>query len=534
MDTVFSLTACGVPEEAAEISSPVAEVTITEDQADICRESRVTWPAGASSLFIHPVTPYLVDSTIWAELRSDTPDDRPAIGSTRCVRWLVPLERNLDEYEKFLREQVQALLNSIDELVMESDRTRLSYAGIRSVLNPTLQSIAEEIAFKGALPAHYEETLGSILSSITEFHRNDHVLHKKAEELKREVTRVQREWILKVTRSAVTNRMAGLLVSFEAKSAGAGLLRCGYQVPCSQWRPQHEAHLFSEESAAFTTNGIVWQNTGEDWQDVTLTLSTAKPSLGLDAPLPNEDILQLREKTREERRQIRVEGRDQVIQSTGIGGPDQQEPPLPSDGGETQLYRVPEKVTIFSDGKPALIRLESFTMTASTAFTAIPEIDSHVFLVSEVKNARNRPILAGPAILLKGGSFIGYGSIDFTGPGETFHLWWGSEDLLRIERYVDEKTEDATLLAGKKLIRTITLRMRNLSGEGAAFTVRERVPVSELEQVRIRMKKPPEKATEPDKNGFIMIDADLGPREEKTIDYSYSIETDKDVSLGAL
>ncbi len=48
------------------------------------------------------------------------------------------------------------------------------------------------------------------------------------------------------------------------------------------------------------------------------------------------------------------------------------------------------------------------------------------------------------------------------------------------------------------------------------------------------MKKTPEKATEPDKNGFILIDVVLGPREEQKIDYSYVIETDKEVNIGAL
>jgi uncharacterized protein (TIGR02231 family) len=534
MDNTLSLTRYGIPEGATELSAPITAVTITEDQADICRDWKLSWSPGPASIFIHPVTPYLVDGTLWAELAAEKIEERPVIGSTRCIRWLVPLEQNLSAREKVVQEKAREFYRIIEELSRDQERQRTLYTGIRAALNPTIKSIVEDVVFRGALPALYEETMKSIFTGMSDYFSQDFALQKKADFLDRELTELQQEWILQVTRSSITTRMAGILVTFEAPSSGQGTLRCGYQVPCAQWRPQHEAHLRTEEKASFTTHGIVWQNTGEDWKEVTLTLSTAKPSLGLDAVIPDEDILQLREKTREERKQIKVEARDQVIQSTGIGAPGPEEPPLPSDGGEIQLYRVPEKVDVVSDGNPVMIKLESFTMDASTALTATPELDSHVFLISEVKNSRNRPILAGPATLLRGGNYAGQGTVDFVAPGEDFHLWWGSEDLLRVERFADEKVDDATLLQNRKVTRTITLHVRNLSGEESGFTVKERIPVSELEQVRIKMKKAPEKGTEPDKNGFILIDVTLGPREEKRIDYSYTIETDKDVNHGAL
>ncbi len=224
MEKTPALTQYGVPEGATDNSAPIVSVTVTEDQADISRESRITWTAGATSLLVHPVTPYLVDSTLWAELRGDNLDERPAVGSTRCIRWLVPLEQNLSDYERLVREEVQGLMGRIEELILEFDRARLDYAGIRAILNPTIKSIIEDIVFNGALPSRYEETLNSIYTSMAEFHRNDFSIQKKAGEFDRELTRVQREWLVRVARSAVTTRMAGLLIHFEAKSAGGGML----------------------------------------------------------------------------------------------------------------------------------------------------------------------------------------------------------------------------------------------------------------------------------------------------------------------
>ena len=279
----------------------------------------------------------------------------------------------------------------------------------------------------------------------------------------------------------------------------------------------------------FISQAVLWQNTGEAWENAELTLSTAKPSLGLDVILPDEDILKLREKTREERKRIKVQERDEVIQSTGIGGNKLEEPPLPSDGGDTQLYRVPEKVNIPPNGRPFLIKLCEFEMEAETALTAVPELNTNVFLISQVKNPQAGPILAGPLSLHRKDTFIGTGQLNFVGSNEPFHIWWGSEDYLRINRYVDRTEEDASLFQSRKVYYTITLHVRNLSGEEASFRIQERIPVSELEQVKVKVQELPAKADKPDKNGFIYIPVTLEPREEKKLDLSYMLEIDKEI-----
>lgn len=517
-----------IPENCTTVEAALTKVTVTENQADVQRETEITFDTGPVNIFITPVTPYLVDSTLWAEV---IPEDgvRPDIGSIRCIRWPVPTHADNREVESMLGNALEELCQKITALYQRKERLRWKHRGFCTAVVPAIRSVVEEISLSGIMPEKYEPMLQSIVKNVKDMFIEDFSQMRALAEYEKEVERLNKEWILNRLNRMVFRTQAGILISMGTKSSGKGIVRCGYQVPCAQWRPQHEAHLQSDDKVLFITHGVVWQNTGENWNGVTLTLSTAKPSLGLDAVLPGEDILQLREKTREERRHIQVQARDQVIQTAGVGEAGPGEPPLPSDGGETQLYLVPEKVNIEANGHPTLIKMDQFSMDAETALCATPEIDSHVFLISQVVNPQKRPVLAGPVTLLRGGTFIGTGQIEFVGSNEPFHLWWGSEDLLRIERFVDEKEEDATLFQGRRLSYTVKIYVRNLSRTPSAFRIQERIPVSELEQVKVKLTKPPEKSTSPDENGFIFIDVEIGGSEEKVYELTYTLELDREV-----
>ena len=51
-------------------------------------------------------------------------------------------------------------------------------------------------------------------------------------------------------------------------------------MPCALWRPAYRATLAADrDSVPLETDAFVWQDTGEDWDGVRLSLSTARPTL---------------------------------------------------------------------------------------------------------------------------------------------------------------------------------------------------------------------------------------------------------------
>ena len=84
-------------------------------------------------------------------------------------------------------------------------------------------------------------------------------------------------------------------------------LRVTYLVPCAVWRPAYRATLKQVEGGEAVTvecEAVVWQRTEEDWKDVEMAFSTARPTLGASPPRLVEDRLYLRDKTQQEKQVV--------------------------------------------------------------------------------------------------------------------------------------------------------------------------------------------------------------------------------------
>ena len=69
----------------------------------------------------------------------------------------------------------------------------------------------------------------------------------------------------------------------RARHSSTSSLR--YAVPGASWAPSYDARLHvAERAVELSYFGLVRNSTGEDWNDVALTLSTARPNLGGGAP----------------------------------------------------------------------------------------------------------------------------------------------------------------------------------------------------------------------------------------------------------
>ena len=103
---------------------------------------------------------------------------------------------------------------------------------------------------------------------------------KKVEALKRDLSRVH---------SGTQDRRT-LTVNLAAEHAGA--LRISYLVRSAGWKPAYRATLDAENSkVSLERLATVSQKTGEDWNNVTVHLSTNQPRLSPQAPEPHPWLL---------------------------------------------------------------------------------------------------------------------------------------------------------------------------------------------------------------------------------------------------
>jgi uncharacterized protein (TIGR02231 family) len=277
----------------------------------------------------------------------------------------------------------------------------------------------------------------------------------------------------------------------------------------------------------------VWQNTGEDWNDVELSFSTQRLSRGVEPPPLASDVIAVQKK----QAQLVVETREQEIATAGLGAAGARtvsQVPGIDDGGETRHLEAPAPASAPANGRPYRIPQVGVETAAKVGRVVMAEVSAAVHLRTEQSNESGRPLLAGPVELIRESGFVGRTSILFVAPGERFAVGWGPDSAMRVRREHDQLEEQATLLNALSSWTTIdhrvTLRISNIGDEPQALEVTERIPVSEVERVQIL---PEAKDTTfgllPDRDGFLRWTLTVPPDENATVKLRYKLKRHRDV-----
>jgi uncharacterized protein (TIGR02231 family) len=229
---------------------------------------------------------------------------------------------------------------------------------------------------------------------------------------------------------------------------------------------------------------------------------------------------------------LQVDTREQRVEAVTAGEPQPlDELPGIDDGGDSITLVAPARVDVPSDGRPQRVALTSFESDATLELTTHPELMSGVVTKATLHNAGAGPLLAGPVDMIRDGGLSCRSALLYVGRGERFDLSFGTEPELRVSRTIEvEHEEGGRLSSWTRLLHHIEIRLSNLGPDRREVSIRERVPVSEVEKVKI---VPDPKGTTnhqtPDEDGFVDWDVTLDPFDTATIALRYRIEKHADV-----
>jgi uncharacterized protein (TIGR02231 family) len=533
------------------VSLPITAVVCMEDRAQIERRGRVELAAGAQRIRIGPVTPLAVDRSLRAHIDLDGPGPAGSPGpeagpgdvrvvDARVVRTYAPPspgDPGGDASE--LRREAYALEKEIRDAELLRQRLESRLAVIGQAKADLYRDITEGSGAGDADPERWMDRLDRVDGEAEAPVEELHALRRRLRDLEEELREVRQA--LDHSESEPEQLEAVVEVVVEADRPGPALLRVIHLVPCALWRPAYRATLAPDGgSVRLETDAVVWQLTGENWDGVRLSLSTARPTIAAGPPTLGEDALLLRDRSAEERRTVEVDLREEELRTVGADSPGAQsggagamELPGVQDGGEVRVMAAPAQVSVSSDGRPHRVHLSAFTAGCRTELACAPELSPLVAHVARFTNESGHVLLAGPVDLVRGSGFVGRGELPFAGPGEEMRLSFGSEDTYRVIRHVEESRATAGLTAVNQrtvITRRVRLFVSRLDapqgGEATALVVRERIPVSEISAVEVRLK---EEACRPSPDGGMDAEGLLryvlrpAPGERQEIQLEYAI-----------
>lgn len=510
------------------IPLPVTAVTCLEDRAQVERTATLDLRAGVQRLRLGPISALAVDRTLHAEL---TADHRATVLDARVVRTWTPRGPLPGADDSALRLRVHEIEEEQSALARQGDRLRARLDLLGRLAADLLREIGEGTGHGETDTARWTTELDRV-----DEERDAHGEHLRTTEARQKLlaTELQEaERAVELSEQRPVELIAHVELTVEAAVAGPARLRLSHLTACALWRPAYRAVL-DGESLTLETDAMVWQRTGEDWTDVRLTLSTARSALSTEPPRIEEDRLTLTDLSPAERRIVAVELREEEIAELGpapvLGLPGV------DDGGRTRVLHSPAPVSVPADGHAHRVPLSVATAAASSEYTCSPELSPLVTHAVRCDNPTGHALLAGPVDLVGTGGFGGRGTLAFTAPGASLELAFGSHDDYRVLRQVEEHRDTTTMTQRTTVTRTVRLHLSRFSSPGEqgeqVVAVRERIPVSEVSAVEVRLRKescsPAPDAV--DAEGIARWDIALPPNGRRTVTVVYELSASGKVS----
>lgn len=437
-----------------------------------------------------------------------------------------------------LHQQIEQLEAQKRQFQAQMDALALQSRFIEGLREKTEDQFSISLARKSISLSETLDLLNFLGSQYTEYAISTEDYKNQQRELEKQLEVLYAS--LKQTESPSPQESFNLTVGIESTNAGEFELEVSYVVNRASWKPLYDIRVDSKsKSVNLGYLAQITQNTGENWTNVNLTLSTAKPGSGTLPPKPQPWYIDIPQPEIRRRRASRFASAPMAPKSRTF---EFEEDNLP---GEIELETIEADVTtaevsqegnvvtfnlngngnIPSDGAPHKTTIFQDEYPCSFSYIAMPRLVSFAYLQANVKNNPNgATLLPGKANIFRDNVFVGTSELENTLPGEEFTLNLGIDEALKIERDLVEREVDKRFIGNlRKITYGYRLQISNLLDTEARLQLIEQLPVSRNEQIKVRLNR-----TNPQiqlgEMGILQWNFTLPSQERQEIYYQFTVE----------
>lgn len=294
-------------------------------------------------------------------------------------------------------------------------------------------------------------------------------------------------------------------VALEVVANGPSSIEIEYVVSGAGWHPAYDLRTASDaKSAQLVYRADVYQQSGEDWDDVDVSLSTAEPRVGAQGPEPQaswvrivEPLAVLKEaKARDDEVDRRMVTMGYVGNAPATAGAVAPRPFATVESqGLSVRFHLPRKETLHSRPEPTRVLVAEETLKVEPEYFCTPALDKHVWLRGRATNTTDWTILPGRAAVYFGADFLGHAELAAVRPGEELTLHLGLDPGLTLDRVQTEDLAKQPGVFGSRVTQVDGWRVK-LKNTGALVAgadgsanvfVREALPRATDDRIKVEL-----------------------------------------------
>jgi hypothetical protein len=564
---------------ATPVDSTIVSATVYFDRAVITRTAGIDVTAGEQQFVFGHLPATLLTDSIQVSGRGSA--QTTILDVTVNRRWL---DTSASDAVRKLESEVKVLQQQRREITDRSTTLDQQQALLTQIANwaASFKSDGNKdvIAVPQMNPAGWQQLLDFYTAGLERIAAEKRSLDERRDDLDNRIAALNSQ--SSQSQGPSGKEVDDVTVRASVGEAGKLTLTLSYAVPAAHWTPTYDARLSSSDrKLSLGYFGTVRQNTGEDWKSIELTLSTARPSLGGAAPQLQPWVLAQRESVAAGGNALKLSpyvveadedsgyaatstlagtrirsnlnsvgqavsavnnqflldtAKNQEVGGQGSQFKSREQAAALDTRATSATFRVPGTTDVPSDNAPHRVGIADLQLSAKLAYESTPKLSPAAFLSATALNDSGYPLLIGEISSFLDGMFVAKGQINTLMPGEKLDLAFGVDDGIKVERkLINLLTEDVGLVTSQvRVSYDVLITVTNNKSTAVAITVKDQIPLSRHEKIKVEQLEPDPNGNKPDDEGVLAWALNLKPGEKRELPLKFSITYPKDFPVTGL
>ncbi|MCD4795347.1 MAG: DUF4139 domain-containing protein [Bacteroidales bacterium] len=517
-----------------KIGTTISSAVIYLTGAEIIRSKKININSGKTRLIFKDLSSKLDSKSI----RITTNNNVDILGISSKINYLskkedMPNIKKLKDSLKLITRQIQDISDEADAYIVEK----------QMLLKNT--SIGGQD--KGVSISELKQASDFYRNKIIEINSKISKLNRKKSELNLSTQRIQNQLNELNANTNYSRSEISILVSSDV--AVSTNIELKYIVNDAGWSPSYDIKAIdTDKPVKLEYRAKVYNNTGIDWNNLKIKLSTADPNLSVSKPILKPWYL--RYQTYSYEKQIfQGEGymQNRIVSETNMPRASRDEFGGLGEGNESVIisgefsetavpelsaeFNIKKTYSIPSDDKPYLVDISEHDLPATYRHFAVTKLDKDVFLLARISGWQDLNLIEGPANVYYSGTYLGQSFIYTRNVSDTLDLSLGRDGKVLVTR-TKMKKFSSTQFVGNKRKETMTYQLIAKNNRKSDITIQilDQLPISQTDEIEVKVLEI-SGAEQNETTGELKWELNLKPGESKKILLSFEIKYPKNKQI---
>lgn len=534
-----------------KIKSKIDKVTVFVTGGEVSRTSTVNVKKGRNKLIFTGISTVADNKSV--QFAADGPFN------------LVSVSSEID-YLSFgtTNGRIKTVKDSLDLLrnqIVDMQNERSAYVDEKELLkkNNSIKGEQENLSVEElkAMAEYYRTRMMELNKILTKYDRDIQANQGLVYRYQNQLTE------LNYKETAKSNQIIVIIDSESAQSLNVDLK---YVVSNCGWQANYDLKA-SDVNGEINLNykAKVYNNTGNDWKDVNMVLSTSDPNISASAPILSPwylsygSLQNVNDFNNDQGGYVVPQNRayKQYYQNASaptingnLDGLTYEGNGNWQDGWNTPTitnptvsfttievselsreFKIEKTYSIPSDSKPYLVEIAKHDLAASFSYKAVPKLDKDAFLLGNIVGWEELDLLPGPTNVYFANTYVGQSYINTRNVTDTLRLSFGRDKKLIIDRKLLEEYSDKKVVgSNRKDSYLYEITVKNTRTTPVKLTLFDQVPISQDSDISVTVDET-SSAEYSETTGRLMWRVNLEPGESQKYKIGFTIKYPKDKQI---